>query len=175
MSEEQDELARRALAIAAALGAADPGDRAAARRMDGQGAPVFWRQVARLGLPRREEEGWLRFTRLVAILTPAGAQSSIHEAGRPLGAVLADGGDARKRLGTEASPFVSEQRLARLLAARGATRADALERTIRMIARSRPRLDVVSLARAVHGQDSGLARAYYTRIDQTPTEETQDA
>lgn len=163
MAEQQGELARRALAIAAALGAADPGGKAEARRMDRQGAPVFWRQVARLGIPPREEEGWLCFTRLVALLTPAGAEGSIHEAQRPLGAVLADEG-------------FSEQRLARLLAARGDVRAEALERAIRMIARSRPRLDVVSLAHAVHGQGGNrLARDYFTRLDNSPSEETQHA
>lgn len=163
MSEEQGELARRALSIAAALGVADPGEKAAARRMNGQGAPVFWRQVARLGIPWREEEGWLLFTRMVAVLTPASAEGSIHEAQRPLGAVLADEG-------------FSEQRLARLLAARGDARVEALERAIRMIARSRPRLDVIDIARAVHGQGGNrLARDYYTRLDHSPTEETQDA
>lgn len=126
--DPQDRFARCALSIAAALAAADPGAKAEARRMDGSGAPVFWRQVARLQLSPYEEPVWLAFTRMVALLSPASASTSIHDPKRKLGAVLAEAG-------------VSEQRLARLLALRGPARLEALERTIRGIARSRPGLD----------------------------------
>ncbi|ODN66294.1 type I-E CRISPR-associated protein Cse2/CasB [Methylobrevis pamukkalensis] len=153
----RDEVARRALSIALALAVSDPGEKAAARRMDKRGAPVFWRQVARLGISSDHEAGWLRFTRMVALLTPASATASVHDKDRPLGAVLADAG-------------FSEQRLARLLASQGDTRLEALERAIRMLARSRPKIDVVSLARTVMGWDHNrLARDYYTRLDRTTT------
>lgn len=163
MAERDDDLARCAVAIAAAVAAADPGEKADARRMDEGGAPIFWRQVARLGLPRWQEGGWLRFTRMVAILTPASTGQTIHDSKRPLGAVLADAG-------------FSERRLARLLAARETARDEALERAIRMIARNRPTLNVADLARATFGWDrNGLARTYYQHLDHAPTEETQNA
>ncbi|WP_165899137.1 type I-E CRISPR-associated protein Cse2/CasB [Rhodovulum steppense] len=169
-------MARNAVAIAAALAAADSGEKAEARRMDEGGAPIFWRQVARLKLPRWQEAGWLRFTRMVAILTPASAGQTIHDPKRPVGAVLADGGSPLADLRPPNRPFVSEQRLARLLAARGDARRDALERAIRMLARNHPSMNVVDLARLNYGRDRNeLARAYYQRIDFAPTEESQDA
>ena len=161
--EERDDVAKRALSIAWAIAAADPGERAAARRMDMRGSPLFWRQCARLGIARHEEDKWLRITRMLALLTPTTARESIHQAKRDLGAILADGGDARARLD---KPVVSEQRLARLLAARGTSRLDALERAVRMIARARPKLDVTDIAWVALREDSGnLARAYYSRLD----------
>jgi len=163
MPDTENEVARRALKIARELIRADGGERAAARRMAKEGAPVFWRMVARLGIERNEEEGWRRITKALALLTPAGATESVHENGREFGAVLADGGDAHRRLD---KPFCSEQRLARLLAVRGAARLDALERAVRMMARDRPRVDVPSLAWAYLNEDARIiARAYYRRLD----------
>lgn len=177
MSEETDESARRALSIAKALGQADPGEKAAARRMGPEGAPVFWRQVARLGIAPGQEALWLRFTRAVAHLTPASETDTIHVSGRKLGAVFADGGNAGAALGADAAkPVISEQRLARLLAMRGEARAEALERMIRMIARARPRLDVVSLAWAfLNPASNRLARDYYSRLDHSPQQDHHDA
>lgn len=163
MSKPETETERRALSIAVALAAASPGEKADARRMGPAGSPLFWRQVARLGIPRWQEDGWLRFTRLVAFLTPASRETSIHDGKRPLGAVLHEAG-------------LSEQRLARLLAARGASRDDALERAIRMIARKTTGLSVVDLARAVFWPEdaSPLARAYYKQSDHSQTEDIQN-
>lgn len=163
MADETDNMARRAMAIAAAIAAADPGEKAGARRMGPAGSSLFWRQAARLGIPRWHEEGWLRFTRLVALLTPASRETSIHDGKRPLGAVLHEAG-------------FSEQRLARLLAARGPSRDDALERAIRMTARKTSGLNVVDLARAVFRPDDGnhLARAYYKQSDHSQTEDIQN-
>jgi CRISPR type I-E-associated protein CasB/Cse2 len=160
MPEDKDELARRALAIAAALAAANPGEKAEARRMADHGAPVFWRQVARLDIPRWQEPGWRQFTRLVALLTPASRDRSIHDNEHPLGSALAE------------AKF-SEQRFARLLAARGTARDEALERAIRMLARSVAGLDVVDLARAIFWpEDAGrLARAYYKQQDHSQIED----
>lgn len=164
MSKPESETARRALAIATALAAADPGDKAGARRMGPAGSALFWRQVARLGIPHGQEVDWWLFTRLVALMTPASRDKSIHDPGRPLGAALAEAG-------------LSEQRFARLLAARGPARADALERAVRMIARKGGDLDVTDLARAIHWPDdaSRLARSYYHQLDHVKDEDTQDA
>jgi len=160
---DNDAVAHRALAIAGALVHADPGERAAARRMGQEGAPVFWRLVAQHRIAPHDEEKWRRITKLLALLTPASATQSVHEAGRQFGAVLADGGDARARLD---KPALSEQRLARLLAARGTARLDALERAVRALARNWPSVDVPSLAWAVLNDDArAIARAYYTRLD----------
>lgn len=174
MADDSDNIARIALGIAGSLGTTDPGEKAQARRMDGRGAPVFWREVARLGISPHHETSWLRFTRMVALLTPASATQSIHQPGRRLGAVLADGGDASADLRVSGKPVVSEQRLARLLASRDEARLDALERAIRMLARARPRIDVVSLAWAIMAPASNaLARDYYTRIDRSPAREVE--
>lgn len=163
MSQPENETARRALSIAAAIAAADPGEKADARRMGPGGSALFWRQVARLGIPQGQEAKWILFTRLVALMTPASRDKSIHDAGRPLGAAMAEAG-------------LSEQRFARLLAARGAARDDALERTVRMMARKLPGVDVGDLARAVLWPDdaSHLARRYYEKTDHVKTEDTQD-
>jgi CRISPR system Cascade subunit CasB len=163
MSEAESELARRAVAIAAALAAASPGEKAEARRMGPAGAPVFWRQVARLGISMRQEANWLRFTRLIALMTPASRETSIHDASQKLGAVL-----YRAKF--------SEDRLARLMASRGAARDTALERAIRMIARETSGLNVTDLAKAVFypEQSNFLARAYYQEFDQSQTEDTQN-
>jgi len=158
-----DNLARQSLAIAAAIGVASSGEKAEARRMDAGGAPVFWRQVARLGISQFQEPQWLHFARLVAILTPSSAQTSIHQNGRQLGAALAGAG-------------LSEPRFARLLAARGPARLNALERAVRMLARAHPTLDVVSLASFVFDRDgNALARSYYQRLDHSEIERTEHA
>lgn len=164
MSKPEGETARRALAIAAALAAADPGDKAEARRMGPGGSPLFWRQVARLGIPEGEERDWLLFTRLVALMTPASRETSIHDPDRTLGSALAASG-------------LSEARFARLLAARGPSRDDALERAIRMMARKGGGLNVTDLARAILWPDdtSRIARSYYQQLDHVKDEDTQDA
>ncbi len=163
---DHDEVARCALSIATALAHAAPGERAAARRMGPEGAPVFWRLVAQHRIAPHNEEKWRRITKLLALLTPAAATESVHETGRQFGTVLADGGDARARLDT---PAVSEKRLARLLAARGTARLGTLERAVRALARNRPNVDVPSLAWAVLNDDvRAIARAYYARLDRRP-------
>jgi CRISPR system Cascade subunit CasB len=164
MSKPESETARRALSIAAALAAAEPGDKSEARRMGPEGCPVFWRQVARLGIQSGQEDDWLLFTRLVALMTPASREKTIHDGDRPLGAALADAG-------------LSEQRFARLLAARGGSRADALERAVRMMARKGSGLDVTDLARTVLWPEdtSRLARSYYRHLDNPKPEVPQDA
>lgn len=163
MSEGSDEVARRAVGIAAELARVDAGERADARRMGAAGSALFWRMVARHGISPRDEESWRRITKCLALLTPASATESVHASGRPLGAVLADGGDGQARLDT---PALSETRLARLLAARGPARLEAIERAVRALAPARPRLDAPSLAWAILNTDGRqIARAYYARLD----------
>ncbi|SFE91677.1 type I-E CRISPR-associated protein Cse2/CasB [Roseivivax sediminis] len=162
MAEHESEIARWACKMAEWLANSDPGDRAAARRMDNDGAPIFWRFVADKAIGTRQEVKWLRIMRLLALLTPASATKTVHEPGRYFGAVLADGGAAGARI---ERPVISEARLARLLASRGDARLDALERAVRSVARQRPTIDVPSLAWAVTKDDGrAIARAYYTRL-----------
>lgn len=164
MSMPESEIARRSLAIAAALAGADPGEKAETRRMGPTGSALFWRQVSRLGITPAQEAEWRLFTRLVALMTPASRDNSIHDKSRPLGAALAES-------------ELSEQRFARLLASRGAAREVALERAIRMLARKVPGVDVTDLARSILWPDDAnrLARAYYQQLDHSKTEEPKDA
>ncbi|MBU2962088.1 hypothetical protein KO516_14970 [Citreicella sp. C3M06] len=162
-----DRVARCALSIAAALVHASTKDRAETRRMSDAGSAFFWRMVARLGIAPKDEPRWLVYTRMAAMLTPSTATASFHDTTRPLGAVLADGGDRHAHLD---KPVVSEARLARLLAARGDARLSALERSLRGVARETRALDAASLAWAVlnpNGQQ--IARAYYRRLDGGPS------
>ncbi|MDQ2093286.1 type I-E CRISPR-associated protein Cse2/CasB [Rhodalgimonas zhirmunskyi] len=175
MSDSLNPVGSRAMAIASALAHATGGEKAAARRMGPEGAPVFWRMVARFDMSPNEEPAWHAITKALALLTPASATESIHADGRKFGAVLADGGDAQATLD---KPVFSELRLARLLAVRGAARYDALERAVRMLARKHPKIDVPSLAWAyLNEEGQRIARSYYRRLDQsarTREKETQN-
>lgn len=163
---QRSSVARNALTIAQTLGTAPVRDRAETRRMGLEGSAFFWRMAARLDIGAEDEAKWLVFTRLCALLTPSSATGSFHDPSRPLGAVLADGGDATVRLD---QPSVSEARLARLLLARGDARLSALERVLRAIARNTRGMDAVSLAWAVINPDGQqIARAYYRRLDGGP-------
>jgi len=163
MTNSQDTISNRALSIATAMASASPGERAAARRMGKRGSPLFWRLFANENISRTQEIRWKSFTRMIAFLTPSSAEESIHKHSRRFGAVLADGGEVH----SDRKQPMSEQRLAKLLAARGGSRLEALERSVRMIARSRPKIDVVDLAWIVFKEDNdSLVRAYYARLDQ---------
>ncbi len=175
MSESDSIAGTRALAIATALAHAPSGDKSSARRMGPEGAPIFWRMAARFNMTTTEEPAWRAITKALALMTPASATESIHEDHRWFGAVLADGGDAQAHL---EKPVLSEPRLARLLAARGTARHDALERAIRMLAHKKVKIDVPSLAWAYLNEDGqDIARRYYQRLDQsarTREKETQN-
>ena len=161
--ESAAEVARRALFIATALSVASVKDRAETRRMGEVGSAFFWRMVARLDIAPRDEPPWFVYVRLAAILTPSSATKSFHDPDRPLGAVLADGGNRQKKI---ERPAISEARLARLLAARGDARLSALERAVRSLSRSTREIDAVSLAWAVmNPAGQQIARAYYRRLD----------
>lgn len=173
MPEPSDPVGTRAIAIATALAAADSGERAAARRMGPEGSALFWRIVARHGITRGEEDKWRRITRMLALLTPSSATKTRHQQGRRFGEVLADGGAEAARLD---KPALSEQRLARLLAARGSARLEAIERAVRALARQQPLIDAPSLAWAVLRDDGrDLARDYYARLDRRSEQKPEDA
>ena len=170
MSDSPNPVNRAALAIAGALQHASPGDLAAMRRMrEDTGAPLFWRLAARHVEIDRNPEAWIAIARMLALLTPTGqpgARPALHDATRPLGAVLCDGGD---RSWSGPTPMLSEARLARLLAARGKARRVALERALRMLANRRPPdplVNVPEIAWAVLNPEAGrIARDYYARLD----------
>lgn len=167
--------------LSAGLLALEPGPLAELRRMDpdGVGTPVFWRLAFAIDpdLDCKSAAKWMQFLRMLAILTPAGRRTSgerLHEAGRSFGTVLCDGGDLGWPGGAkEPQPFLSEARLARLLATTSEGRAKSLERTIRMLARNRvPQSGVncCELARLLFFSGEAaplrdLAQSYYRRLD----------
>ena len=163
-----EDFAKTAIGIAAALARSSPGDKAEARRMTGQGTALFWRLAAQFKLPESQEAAWMRYLHLIALLTPATMDKSIHNPTRKLGAVLADGGNENARL---EKPFMSEARLARLLASRGGSYDTALERAVRMIAGNTHEINVVGLAHAVHGRATYIAKDFYNRFDNSRTED----
>jgi len=176
--------------IGRTLAGLDPGALADLRRLsldgDDAGAPYFWRLAARhdFGVHERQKT-WARIVQMMAILTDKGApdgKSSPHEpptevnGWRGLGTALCDGGDPMWGRGeTEPRPMLSELRFARLLAARGAMRAELLERAARALAVTKPPGAAVNCADLAnfllfaddpaHGRK--LARDYYTRLDRT--------
>ena len=167
--------------VARALQHASPGDLAAVRRMRDDGAaPLFWRMASRHGEIGRRRDDWAAIVRILALLTPTGAQearAALHDRDRHLGTVLCDGGD---RHWSDDRPMLSEQRLARLLAARDDQRRSALERAARMLARSRPPgplVNVAEIAWAVLNPSgsSRIAQDYYARLDRAQNNHIKEA
>ena len=176
--------AAAAIAAAAMLQHLGPGPLAELRRMDPQtGAPAFWRLVARYPgtIGRRDKQDqWIEIIRILAILTPKGERrplggdpglpENLHDQRRRLGAVLCDGGDPSwPGEGGAPRPVVSEERLAKLLAARGHQRAVLLTHAAQMIVRSRQDIgvNVSDIASVVLPPADGrrLAEQYYLRLD----------
>lgn len=174
--------------IGRTLAGLDPGALADLRRLsldgDRAGAPYFWRLADRHSFATDARlEIWARIVQIMAILTDKGApegKRSPHEpptsqdGWRGLGTALCDGGDpAWGRGETEPRPMLSELRFARLLAARGALRAELLERAIRALAVEKPPgagVDCTDLAWFLLDPDNPshtrkLARDYYARLD----------
>lgn len=175
---EASEVARAVSGLAYALRDASPGDLASMRRLGPVGAPLFWRLAARHPALSRRPDDWICIARILAFLTPTGTHGNrpdLHDAGRPLGAVLCDGG---MRGGTIERPMLSEARLARLLACRDAARRLALERTARILARVRPPgplVKVPDIAWAVLNPDPArIARDYYARLDRAENTVPED-
>ena len=170
-------------AIGNTLAELDPGALAELRRKpadeNDQRPAYFYRLVARHGISKRQEDSWVRIIRIMAILTAKGApdgKKSPHSGSskddwRGLGTALCDGGDPKWGRGERA--FISEQRFARLLAAKGEARAGLMERAARALATKKPvgtGVDCTQLARFLLWPDDpgparALARDYYARLD----------
>jgi CRISPR system Cascade subunit CasB len=183
-------------AIGQSLAALDPGPLAELRRMtdkgDDAGASYFWKLASQHGFRRDQEPRWARIVRMMALLTEKGRdekKASPHEPRgkdgkwRGLGAALCDGGDPSWP-GTDAKPrpVYSELRLARLLAAKGDTRAELLERAVRLLASKKPSgagVDCVAIALLLLEPDNpkhtrDVARDYYARLDRAERQADDD-
>ena len=182
------QLSERVGRIAAMMSELPPGPLAALRRMDpaGPGTGAFWLLANHGGFLDARPEPWMRLVRIMAILIPRGEPGQrprLHDPQRRLGTVLCDGGDldwpgtGQKQL----RPFVSEARLAQLLAQRPVQRRITLERLARMLASSPGRqtgLNCTDLAALVLAESNGkqpamLARDYYRRLDSATRKNTQ--
>lgn len=176
--------------IGRTLAGLDPGALADLRRLsldgDDAGAPYFWRLAARHDFGgEASQKTWARIVQIMAILTDKGASDgkrSPHEPPadnngmRGLGAALCDGGDpAWGRGELDPRPMLSELRFARLLVARGAMRAELMERAARALAANKPPgvgVNCTDLAWLLLHPDNPsharkLARDYYARLDRT--------
>lgn len=145
--------------------------------VNGPGAASFWLLAAKCKFIDARTDEWMQIVKIMAILMPKGErtkQRELHDAKRPLGAVLCDGGNpAWPPAGEGLRPFTSEARLARVLSQRPDQRSQALVRFARMLAPNRdPESgvnceDVAALLlytdRKRHLKD--LARTYYQRLD----------
>jgi len=174
--------------IGRTLAGLDPGALAELRRMsldgDRPGAPYFWRLASRHDFGTGSRLAiWARIVQIMAVLTDKGSpetKRSPHEAPkkenvwRGLGAALCDGGDPTWGRGeTDPRPMLSELRFARLVAARGAIRAELMERTARALAVNKPpgaAVNCTDLAYFLLDPDNPshgrkLARDYYARLD----------
>ncbi|MDE2876982.1 MAG: hypothetical protein OXU69_03490 [Gemmatimonadota bacterium] len=148
------------------IGRLPPGPAASVRRdpLAGSGSAAFWHLMATHGIHPRERglEHWAAVTQAIAILTPKGRRDSgnpkpsPHDGANPMGAALYQA-------------KITEQRLARLLSARGAMRRDLVVRTCRRLAaKEAVRFDLRTLAQFVLSEDEDesaarwIARHYYT-------------
>lgn len=180
MEKPDETAAAAALAAATELHRLAPGPLAQLRRMNGRTAgPMFWRLAARyprmIGSKAKQGE-WVAILRILATLTEKGdpdQRRRLHDADRPLGEVLCDGGTRDNwpsKGGGEPRPVFSESRLLQLLSARGPQRAVLLERAARALVRSREPgcgINVVDIAFAVlrPADSRRLAEPYYRRLD----------
>jgi CRISPR system Cascade subunit CasB len=171
------DLDHRLATVSQALSQLDTGALADLRRMttEGVGRLPFWHLAKDAGfLDAVPIESWMRIVKIMAILTPKGNRTrgvALHNPKRRLGAVLCDGGDPSWH--DPGRPFLSETRLARLLAQPSDRRGEALERIARSLAnRIVPGsgINCADIARVLlfpdtdrAGQD--LARSYYRRLD----------
>lgn len=182
--------------IGQTLSKLDPGALADLRRMsldgDSPGAPYFWRLAKRHDFPSGPKlHTWARIVQIMAILTDKGSSEgkrSPHSAAsedtgwRGLGHALCDGADPAWGNGeSDPRPMLSEQRFARLLAARGAMCAELMERAARALAANKPlgaAVNCVDLAWFLLDPDNpnharNLARDYYACLDRTGRQDTQ--
>ena len=149
------------------------------RRMavDGPGTTDFWHLANCSGfLESSNTDSWMRIVKIMAILTPKGEPTErdhLHDKSQSLGKVLCDGGRGDWSAASDTS-FLSEARLARLLAQRPEQRAEALERLARALATKRnPEIginctDIAALLLNSDRKSSHLrkiAQKYYERLD----------
>ncbi|CAN5240836.1 hypothetical protein BH24PSE2_BH24PSE2_18530 [soil metagenome] len=155
-----------------------PGAVARLRRMDtnGPGEMDYWDLASRCGFLQKPFEKWTQVVKIMAILTlrsEPGRRGTLHDANRPFGTVLCDGGNSGWR---DEQPFVSETRLARFLALSFDRRGEALEGMARMLASSRdPQtgINCIDVACLLLSDDTKftrkLAETYYRRLDSVRT------
>ncbi|GEO82007.1 hypothetical protein [Pararhodospirillum oryzae] len=166
-------------ALSAGLQTLDTGQLAALRRLavGGPGCGPFWDLAARADFidDTARVEGWMRLVKIMALLTPKGERNKttpLHKPEQRLGKVLCDGGTSGWE-GSPPRPFLSEARLARLLAQPAGQRGLALERIARALAGHMQEgngVNCVDIAALLLLPDPthtkrDLARAYYKRLD----------
>ena len=175
--------AERAAAIAEHLaGERFPrGDLAALRRMapGASPAPAFYRIAARFGLfgPPAREAAWALAIHGMALMTrTTGMNHSAHNQGVPVGRALYRGATGGERA------IYSENRLDRLLAARGATLESLIARLCRTLAREGVSFDWSEMATFIltsggpRGESarSRIAFNYYGAEARGEAQSTQD-
>lgn len=160
----------------------DTGALADLRRMEvGDVGPLpYWNLAAKCGFLDDNDDNadiWMRIVHILAILTPKGdriATDRLHNPKRQLGSMLCDGGDlAWPSGGDKPRPFISEPRLARLLATPADECGEALTRFARMLAAKRDRAIGVNCAEIAalllipdaNRNQQNIARDYYRRLD----------
>ncbi len=159
------------------LGRLGPGDLAQLRRMAPNAVEpsAYWRLATECGFLDDCSERWRPVVQIMAVLTPKGNRlpsDRLHDPKRPLGSVLADGGNPAWNNG-DARPFIAEARLARYFATPTALRPNALLRFARMLAPKRDRTAGINCAEIAKLLLSGnptelqreIARTYYARLD----------
>lgn len=162
----------------------DPGPLARLRRIDvdGPGETDFWQLAGECGfLGEVRGDKWLRLVKIMASLTTKGDPANrgrLHEAARPFGAALCDGGQPEW---SAERPFLSEARLARFLALPVDRRGEALEGMARMLAANRdPKAGVncLDIACLLFSDDvkhtRRLASTYYGRLDSARNHKQED-
>ena len=142
--------------LAGGIARLEPGPAASLRRdpLAGSGSAAFWHLMATHGIHPRKRwlKRWAAVTQAIAILTPKGRgdsdshKGSPHDGANPMGMALHQAG-------------ITEQRLARLLSARGGMRRDLVVRTCRRLAsKETVRFDLRTLALFVLSEDESAAR-----------------
>lgn len=162
-----------ALSITGLMRTLGSGEMAALRRLEADAAaPAYWRLAARHPVLERRLDLWAPVVQALALLMPKGppeARGDLHDPARPLGMALCDGGQRHWASDGDPRPALSEQRLARLLAARGRQRQTLMLRALRMLATRRDPdrgIDVGDLAwRFLDADPQRLAAPYYKRLD----------
>ena len=151
-----------------------PGDLAQLRRMDPEkrDAPAFWRLMAQQNLFRNEdtERKWALIISGIALMTPRNSSDTniqtAHDGQRPVGRSLFQGDNPQAT-----TAFYQEQRLNRLLTARGSMLEILLRRMFRMMANAGLTFDWREMAALILNNgysepaaEQGrrrIARAYY--------------